>query len=72
MFVDHMFIIGSHFVLLWHTLDVIIVRVVNIDKGTKGRVSKLLSEAPRLYPSSFSTASNSAVNSRKGKVCCCT
>jgi len=30
-----MFIISSHFVLLWHTLEVIIVRVVNIDKGTK-------------------------------------
>jgi len=33
-----------------------------MNKGTKGRVSELLSKASRLFPSSTSTASNPAVN----------
>jgi len=59
MCVGRSFIISGHFVLFWHTLD---VSSVNMDEGTKGRVSELLSEASRLLSSSSSTALNPAVN----------
>lgn len=54
MHVTHMFITSGHFVFKVF-LD---VSLVNRNKGTKGRVSQLLREVSRLFPSSFSTTSS--------------
>ena len=65
----HMVITGGHFVLFCFGVPYSYRRSsVNMDEGSKGRVSELLSEASGLLSSSSSsTASNPAVNlSRSG------
>ena len=43
------------------------VSSVNMNEGTKRRVSELLSEASRLFPSSSSTALNPAVSASRSE-----